>query len=56
MPTTVEKFSKKVTTRAQVEQIGQDRLQAGAVSSVVSADNGDWVLTTVLPGPAPSGS
>ncbi len=49
--TTVERFPKVTNTRAQVEGTAQGRIAAGAISSVVTEETDNWVLTTVLPDP-----
>ena len=52
MPTTIEKFPKATTPRAKVDQIAHDHVDNGAVSSDVTEDDGNWIITTVLPEPA----
>jgi hypothetical protein len=51
MATTTERetFSKATTTRAQVDDERQERLRRGAVSSDISDDPDNWILTTVWP-------
>jgi len=46
--TTVERFLKGTTTRAQVEAIAQSRLKTGARSAIVSEDRQSWILTIVF--------
>lgn len=48
--TVVDTFPKTTTTKAQVEQIRQNKLANGAKSSVITEDNTNWILTTVWPG------
>jgi hypothetical protein len=48
--TTVDKFPKTETTKADVERVRQERLDSGARSCDLSEDNSNWILTTVWPG------
>jgi hypothetical protein len=48
--TVVENFPKSSCTKAQVEEIRQDRLANGAKSCTLTEDSTNWILTTVWPG------
>jgi hypothetical protein len=51
--TTINKFPKAETTRADVERVRQERLESDAKSCVLSEDDSNWILTTVWPGDDP---
>ena len=46
----VDKFPKSTCTRAQVEEMAQNKLENGATSSVITEDATYWILTTTWPG------
>jgi len=48
MPIVVEEFLKAENSRAQVEADRQERLNRGAVSSEITEDDTNWILTTEM--------
>jgi hypothetical protein len=49
--TVVEKYPKTTNTKADVQQVQEEHLAAGARSSTLDeSDPSDWILTTVWPG------
>ncbi len=46
---TVETFPKATVSRAEVERERLLRLDSGAISSTISEDKDNWILTTVWP-------
>jgi len=48
--TVVDKFPKSTVTKAQVQQIQNNKLNSGAKLCTLSEDDTYWILTTVWPG------
>jgi hypothetical protein len=48
--TIVDKFPKATVTKAQVQQVQNNKLNSGARSCVLTEEDTNWILTTVWPG------